>query len=90
MFTLADRNRVALPFKSVEEVRKAYAFENLQSFLDIYYAGARVLIHELDFYELTWAYLKKAWEQNVIHTEIFFDPQTHTERGIPFATVINA
>jgi len=89
MFSLADRNRVALPFKSVAEVRKAYAFENLQSFLDIYYAGARVLIQERDFYELTWAYLKKAWEQNVIHTEIFFDPQTHTERGIPFATVIN-
>jgi len=89
MFSLAERNRVAVPFKSVTEVRKAYAFENLQSFLDIYYAGARVLIHERDFYDLTWAYLKKAWEQNVIHTEIFFDPQTHTDRGIPFATVIN-
>ncbi len=89
MFALADRNRVVLPFHSVEEVRRAYAFENLQSFLDIYYAGAQVLIQERDFYELTWAYLKKAREQNVIHTEIFFDPQTHTDRGIPFAVVIN-
>jgi adenosine deaminase len=89
MFALADRNRVVLPFNSVEEVRRAYAFENLQSFLDIYYAGAQVLIHERDFYELTWAYLKKAGEQNVVHTEIFFDPQTHTDRGISFATVVN-
>jgi adenine deaminase len=88
MFSLADRNQLTLPFNSVEEIRQAYAFENLQSFLDIYYAGAQVLIHERDFYELTWAYLKKAQEQNVIHTEIFFDPQTHTNRGVPFATVI--
>ena len=89
MFALADRNQIALPFNSVEEVRRAYAFANLQSFLDIYYAGAQVLIHEQDFYELTWEYLIKAREQNVFHTEIFFDPQTHTDRGIPFATVIN-
>jgi adenosine deaminase len=89
LFTLADRNRIVLPFKSVEAVRRAYAFENLQSFLDIYYAGAQVLIRERDFYELTWAYLNKAREQNVQHCEIFFDPQTHTDRAIPFATVIN-
>lgn len=89
MFALAERNRVALPFHSVEEVRRAYAFKNLQSFLDIYYAGAQVLIQERDFYELTWAYLKRAREQNVVHTEIFFDPQTHTDRGIPLALVIN-
>jgi adenine deaminase len=88
MFALAERNRIALPFKSVAEVRRAYAFKNLQSFLDIYYAGAKVLIQERDFYDLTWAYLKKAREQNLLHCEIFFDPQTHTDRGIPFATVI--
>ncbi len=89
MIALADRNRVVLPFDSVDEVRTAYAFENLQSFLDIYYAGAKVLITERDFYELTWAYLKKAQGQNIVHAEIFFDPQTHTDRGIPFATVFN-
>ncbi len=88
MFEIAHRNRVTLPFKTAEEVRKAYEFKDLQSFLDIYYAGAQVLRQERDFYDLTWAYLKKAHAQNVIHTEIFFDPQTHTDRGIPFATVI--
>ena len=88
MFAIAQRNQIALPYKSVAAVRDAYQFNNLQSFLDIYYAGANVLLHEQDFYELTWAYLQKCAAQNVRHTEIFFDPQTHTDRGIPFATVI--
>lgn len=89
MFELAARNNISLPFGSIEEVRKAYNFSDLQSFLDIYYAGAGVLINEQDFYDMTWAYLKKAHAQNVRHTEIFFDPQTHTNRGVPFETVIN-
>jgi len=89
MFALAQRNQIELPFKSVQEVRDAYHFTDLQSFLDIYYQGAQVLIHEQDFYDLMWAYLKKASEQNVRHAEIFFDPQTHTDRGIPFEVVIN-
>ncbi|MXZ79876.1 MAG: adenosine deaminase [Gammaproteobacteria bacterium] len=88
MFALARRNAVELPFDSVEEVRAAYRFDNLQSFLDIYYQGADVLITEQDFYDLTWAYVMKCREQNVIHAEIFFDPQTHTGRGVPFETVI--
>ncbi len=89
MFELAARNNISLPFGSIEEVRKAYNFSDLQSFLNIYYAGAGVLINEQDFYDMTWAYLKKAHAQNVRHTEIFFDPQTHTNRGVPFETVIN-
>jgi adenosine deaminase len=87
MFNLAQRNGVALPYGSVADVRDAYQFENLQSFLDLYYAGAQVLQTEQDFYDLTWAYLQKCAEQTVRHTEIFFDPQTHTDRGIPFAAV---
>lgn len=89
MFTLAQRNNINLPYNNIDEVKQAYQFDNLQSFLDIYYASAAVLIAEQDFYELTWAYLLKCKEQNVIHTEIFFDPQTHTERGISFETVIS-
>ncbi|EEX33796.1 MULTISPECIES: adenosine deaminase [Vibrio] len=89
MFKLALRNQIALPFTTPEEVKAAYEFTNLQSFLDIYYQGANVLIHEQDFYDLTWAYLLRCKVDNVIHTEIFFDPQTHTERGIAFDTVIN-
>ena len=89
MFELAARNDVKLPFASVEEVRRAYQFTDLQSFLDIYYEGARVLLEEQDFYDMTWAYLQKAHSQNVRHCEIFFDPQTHTDRGVAFATVIN-
>ncbi|NOI59653.1 adenosine deaminase [Vibrio coralliilyticus] len=89
MFELALRNQIALPFTTPEEVKAAYEFTNLQSFLDIYYQGAKVLIHEQDFYDLTWAYLLRCKADNVIHTEIFFDPQTHTERGIAFDTVIN-
>jgi adenosine deaminase len=86
LFDIAQRNKIPLRFKSVEELREAYNFHNLQSFLDIYYEGAKVLIHERDFYDLTMAYLKKCREDNVVHTEIFFDPQTHTERGVSFKT----
>jgi hypothetical protein len=89
MFAIARRNGVALPFQSVEAVRQAYAFTNLQSFLDIYYAGAQVLLYEQDFYDLTWAYLNRAQADRVKHTEIFFDPQTHTQRGVSFETVIS-
>ena len=89
MLALAERNRITLPFRSVDEVQRAYQFTHLQSFLDIYYAGTRVLLHEQDFYDLTWAYLQRAQAQNVRHAEIFFDPQTYTARGVPFATVIN-
>lgn len=89
MFMLAQRNGIHLRYSSVEELREAYQFSNLQDFLDIYYAGADVLRTEQDFYDLTMAYLEKAYSQNVLHTEIFFDPQTHTERGICFETVIN-
>src|SRR5262249_14372667 len=88
MFDLAARNRVALPFKTPDEVRKAYQFSNLQSFLDIYYQGTRVLLRDRDFYDLTYAYLRKAHEQSVRHAEIFFDPQAHTERGVPIEAVI--
>ncbi|MBI3442080.1 MAG: adenosine deaminase, partial [Proteobacteria bacterium] len=89
MFSLAQRNKITLPFKSVEEVRKAYDFGNLQDFLDIYYQGMGVLQTEQDFYDLTWAYLQKSAANNVVHTEIFFDPQGHTARGIAFETVLN-
>ena len=89
IFEMAQRNGVALPYASVEALRAAYAFTNLQSFLDIYYAGASVLLHEQDFYDMAWAYLQRAKADNVVHAEIFFDPQTHTERGVAMATVIN-
>ncbi|OTG91866.1 adenosine deaminase [Acinetobacter sp. ANC 3813] len=89
MFEIAQRNKIAIPYQSVEEVRQAYNFHNLQSFLDIYYAGANVLILEQDFYDLAWAYFEKCAEDHVVHTEMFFDPQTHTDRGIAFETVIN-
>jgi len=88
MFELARRNGVRLPYESVDELRRAYVFSDLQSFLDIYYAGCRVLQSERDFYDLTWAYLTRAARQGVRHAEIFFDPQTHTGRGVPFETVI--
>jgi adenine deaminase len=88
MFELASRNRVDLPFRSPEEVKAAYQFTDLQSFLDIYYQGSRVLLRDRDFYDLTWAYLKKAREQNVRHAEVFFDPQAHTERGVPTGTIL--
>ena len=89
IFELATRNRVQLPYPTIHELRTAYAFTDLQSFLDIYYAGAGVLQREEDFFDMTWAYLKRAKTENIVHTEIFFDPQTHTARGIPFETVIN-
>ncbi len=84
LFHLAERNKIALPWDNVDALRSAYNFGNLQEFLDIYYAGADVLRTEQDFYDLTWAYLQKCEEQNVVHTEPFYDPQTHTDRGIPF------
>ena len=88
MFELAGRNRVRLPYRSVDELRRAYVFSDLQSFLDLYYAGCQVLLKEQDFYELTSAYLSRAAGQGIRHAEIFFDPQTHTDRGVPFETVI--
>ncbi|MDD2500615.1 MAG: adenosine deaminase [Geobacter sp.] len=89
IFILAKRNRVQLPYPTIEALRAAYAFTDLQSFLDIYYAGASVLQTEEDFFEMAWAYLLRAKADNVLHSEIFFDPQTHTARGIPFATIIS-
>ena len=89
MFKIAKRNNIEIPFKSVKEIEDAYQFSCLQDFLDIYYQGANVLQTEEDFFDLTFSYLTKCNEQNVRHTEIMFDPQTHTERGIPFKTVIN-
>jgi len=89
MFELAKRNKIKIPFKSVDEIKSAYNFHNLQSFLDIYYQGSKVLISEQDFFDLTWAYLLKSKEDNIVHTEIFFDPQAHTNREIKFDLVIN-
>ncbi len=89
MFEIAKRNKIEIKFNSVEEVKAAYEFNNLQEFLDIYYEGAGVLIHEKDFYDMTWAYLEKIHQENVLHTEIFFDPQTHTDRGIDFDVAFN-
>ncbi|ENW03525.1 adenosine deaminase [Acinetobacter beijerinckii] len=89
MFAIAQRNQIQIPYQSVEEVKQAYNFHNLQSFLDIYYAGANVLVHEQDFYDLAWAYFEKCAQDRVVHTEMFFDPQTHTERGVAFATVLD-
>ncbi|HEX5844408.1 MAG TPA: adenosine deaminase [Pseudomonas sp.] len=88
LFALAERNKIKLPWNDVEALRGAYAFNNLQEFLDLYYQGADVLRREQDFYDLTWAYLLKCKEQGVVHTEPFFDPQTHTDRGIPFEVVL--
>jgi adenine deaminase len=88
IFRLAQRNQVKLPYASMDALRAAYAFTDLQSFLDIYYAGASVLLHEQDFYDMTMAYVERALADHVVHTEIFFDPQTHTERGVPMATVV--
>ena len=89
MFELAKRNNVLIPYKNVEEVKYAYNFHNLDSFLDIYYQSSKVLINEQDFFDLTWAYILKCKKDNVVHTEIFFDPQSHIGRGIDFDTVIN-
>jgi adenine deaminase len=89
IFALAQRNAINIPYANVEDLRKAYAFTNLQSFLDIYYAGASVLITEQDFYDMAHAYLARAAMDNVVHAEIFFDPQTHTARGVAMHTVVN-
>src|SRR5690606_37143389 len=89
LFALAERNKISLPWNDVDSLRVAYAFNNLQEFLDLYYQGADVLRTEQDFYDLTWAYLKQCQSQCVVHTEPFFDPQTHTDRGIPFEVVVN-
>jgi len=89
MFALAKRNNIKIPFKNINEAKKAYNFSNLESFLKTYYEGAKVLIKEQDFFDLTWAYALKCKEDNIVHTEIFFDPQTHTDRGINFDIVIN-
>ncbi|MEH6414018.1 adenosine deaminase [Pseudomonas sp. CGJS7] len=88
IFELARRNGVSVPYADVEALRQAYAFTDLQSFLDIYYAGASVLLREQDFYDMAWAYLRRAAADNVVHTEMFFDPQTHTARGVAMETVI--
>ena len=89
MFALAKRNNIHIPFKNINEAKKAYNFSNLESFLKIYYEGAKVLVNEQDFFDLTWAYALKCKEDNIVHAEIFFDPQTHTDRGISFDVVIN-
>jgi adenine deaminase len=89
IFALAQRNGVRIPYAGVEDLRRAYAFTNLQSFLDIYYAGASVLLKEQDFFDMAWAYLQRAAADNVVRAEIFFDPQTHTARGVAMETVIH-
>ena len=89
MFDLAKKNNIQIPFKSIEDVKNAYNFNNLESFLKIYYESAKVLVKEQDFFDLTWAYALKCKEDNIVHTEIFFDPQTHIERGINFDVIIN-
>ena len=89
MFKLAKKNNVSIPYKNVEEVKSAYNFKNLDSFLDIYYQSSKVLINEEDFFDLAWAYLLKCKEDNIVHTEIFFDPQAHIDRGVSFEVIIN-
>ena len=89
MFKLSKRNKIEIPFKSVDEIRSAYNFTNLDSFLKIYYEGSNVLITEEDFFDLTWEYILRCRDDNIVHTEIFFDPQTHTSRGINFSVIIN-
>ena len=89
MFALAKKNKIKIPFNNISDVKKAYNFSNLESFLKIYYEGAKVLVKEQDFFDLTWSYVLKCKEDKVVHTEIFFDPQTHVDRGINFDVVIN-
>ena len=89
MFKLSKRNKIEIPFKSVEEIRAAYNFSNLDSFLKIYYEGSNVLISEEDFFDLTWEYILRCKQDNIVHTEIFFDPQSHLPRGVSFDTVIS-
>lgn len=88
MFDLSQKNKIPLPYKNIEEIKQAYSFADLQSFLNLYYAGASVLCKREDFFDLTWAYMLKCKEENIVHTEIFFDPQTHTMRGIAISEVI--
>ena len=89
MFKLSKRNKVEIPFKSVEEIKSAYNFTNLDSFLKIYYEGSNVLINEEDFFDLTWEYVLRCKQDNIVHTEIFFDPQSHLVRGVSFDKIIN-
>ena len=89
MFKLSKRNKIEIPFKSVEEIKTAYNFSNLDSFLKIYYEGSNVLINEEDFFDLTWEYVLRCKQDNIVHTEIFFDPQSHLPRGVSFDTIIN-
>ena len=89
MFDLAKRNGIKIPYSNVNEVKSAYNFSNLETFLNIYYEGSKVLINEKDFFDLTWSYAVKCREDNIVHTEIFFDPQAHLNRGVKFETVIN-
>jgi len=89
LFALAERNGIALPYPSVEALRAAYRFHDLQGFLDLYYQGMNVLIREQDFHDLAWSYLEKAQQHNILYAEIFFDPQAHTRRGVPFEVVID-
>ena len=89
MFKLSKRNKIKIPFKTVEEVKSAYNFSNLDSFLKIYYEGSKVLVTEEDFFDLTWEYILKCKQDNIVHTEIFFDPQSHLPRGVSFETVIS-
>ena len=89
MFKLSKRNKVEIPFTSVEEIKSAYNFTNLDSFLKIYYEGSKVLVTEEDFFDLTWEYILRCKQDNIVHTEIFFDRQSHLPRGISFETVIN-
>lgn len=88
MFQIAKRNNIILDYDSIDSLKKAYQFNNLQEFLDIYYTGAKVLLYEQDFFDLTWAYVTKVHSENVVHVEVFFDPQTHTDRGVSFSVVI--
>lgn len=89
LIKLAKRNNIQIPFANVNEVKSAYNFSNLESFLSIFYQGSKVLIKEQDFFDLTWAYILKCKEENIVHTEVFFDPQTHVNRGVKFGLVIN-
>ena len=89
LFRLAKENNIQIPFSSINEIKAAYNFKNLESFLKIFYQGSRVLLREQDFFDLTWAYLLKCKEENIVHAEIFFDPQTHVNRGVNFSLVIN-
>ena len=89
MFDLAKRNSIKIPYSNVDEVKLAYNFSNLETFLNIYYEGSKVLINEQDFFDLTWSYAVKCREDNIVHTEIFFDPQAHLSRGVKFETIIN-